>query len=102
MLSRLEETNIRPALLGKAEVHPGRRNVNETFPVIQREVIVRLSLELTEYPVIVCLNPSGSRNVDWFEQSIDFVFILQSMGNDVELQWAESPENQIVISQRPE
>jgi hypothetical protein len=70
--------------------------------MIQREVIVRLCRELTEYLVIVRINPSGSRNVDWFEQAIDFVFMLQSMGNDVELQWAESPENQIVISQRSE
>ncbi len=66
--------------------------------MIDRQVIVRLATKVLHQLLVVDLDPAGSGYIDGLELTIDTIFILQTMRDDVELQRADRAEYQIVVS----
>src|SRR5210317_2177003 len=96
VLPGLAEDDIWPALLSQVEVYTCRSNVDQTATVIQREVVVRLALKITEHLRITAFHPARGRDVNGFEQAFDLVFVAQPVCDDVELQRPDGAENQII------
>ena len=57
-----------------------------SYYVIQRQIIMCLALELLELPLVVSLDPARRCDVNRLEPALHFVFVLEAMGNNIELQ----------------
>ena len=79
------ERDIRPALLGQVQVDLARRDVYEAVTVIQRQVIVRFLLKILQHSFVVDVYPARRCHIDRFELAIDPIFVLQAMGDYIEL-----------------
>ena len=67
--------------------------------MVQSKIVMRLLFELCQHLLIVCLYPPGRGDADGFELAVNFVFIFQSMSNDLELQGANCAKYQLIVSQ---
>ena len=53
--------------------------------MIQREIVVRLALEVLQHLRVAAIDPTCRRDIDGFELTFDLVLVTQSMRDDVEL-----------------
>lgn len=75
MFSRLAEHNVWPALFSKAQIDPGWSDVDELVTMIDREVVMRLTLKFGQHFLIVALDPTRRRHVNRFKLALDLVFV---------------------------
>jgi len=66
--------------------------------MVESEVGTQLVGEFTQFLFIVAYNPTCSVYVDSLELTVDAVFVLKAMGDNIELQYPNSTQNQIIIS----
>src|SRR5210317_46597 len=97
MLTCLAETDIRPAFLRQTEIDFSWGNVDQTVAVIQREVIVCFSFEVSQHLVVAAFHPARRRDVDCFELAFNVVFVAKPMRHNVKLKWTDSAKDQVVV-----
>src|ERR1700734_1796906 len=102
ILPRLEKSDLRPALLGQAEIDPCGGKIDQLAGVIDGKIVVGFVAKLAEPLLILQAHPSRHGDVDGFEHALYAVFILQPERHDLELQLADGAQDQIVVAQRLE
>ena len=100
ILASLPELHVRPALLGQVEIDLAGRDVDETVPVIERQVVMRLLAKILEHIVIFGLHPACRRDIDRLELALDLVLVLETVRHNVELQGPDGAEDKVVVTQR--
>ena len=78
--------NIRPSFLCEIQVDLARRDIHKAVMVIQRQIIMCLALKVLQHFGVSYRHPARRGHVDSFELALYFVFILQAMRYDFELQ----------------
>ena len=102
-MSKLKTAVIGVGYLGKfhADKYAALPN-SELVAVVEREVVMRLSLEFRQHLVVVALHPAGRGHIHGLELALDLVLVPQPMRDDVELQRPDRAEDQVVVAQRLE
>lgn len=102
MLTRRTEVHIRPALFHQRQVDTGRGQVGQVTAAIQGEVFHGLVGKLFEFLLVATFDPTSGVHGDRLVGALDLVFLLQTAGDDVELQHTDSAEDDVVAAGREE
>src|SRR5271170_2632717 len=89
ILAGLEEFDLRPTLLGQAEIDARGRQVDQFSRMIDGEIVIGLLPELIETLLIAEADPTSRGDVDRFEHALHAVFVLQSKSDHFKLQLAD-------------
>jgi hypothetical protein len=102
VFSRGRETHRGRAFLRQLQVDAGGREVNQFAGGVECEVHCVLVAEFLEFLRVVAVYPASGGHLDRLERGIDAVFVLQPVGDDVELQRAHRTQDQVVGHERAE
>src|SRR5271167_4524077 len=102
IFARLEKADLRPPFLGQAEIDPCRCEIHQLAGMIDGEIFMGLFSKLPEPLLIARTHPARHSHIDWLENALHPVFVLQTKGDYFELQLADGAENQVIVAQRLE
>src|SRR5690554_6074409 len=96
------ELDLRPALSGKIEVDPRRRDIRQRSGDVDRQVVRGLAAKLLELLGVLALHPARRGHVDRLEYAVHVVLMLEAKGDDIELQHAYGADDDVVVVEGPE
>src|SRR5471032_3084157 len=102
VLARGVEHQLRPALLGQAQVDTGRGQVGQVAGGVVGDVVAQRVLEVRQRLLVVARYPARAADAGSFEDGIDAVFVHQAAGDHLELQHPDRAQYQLAALHRLE
>jgi hypothetical protein len=91
------EADLRPTILGEAQVCAIWREIGQGSRGIQCQILWRFASNFVYFPRFLAIYPPSSDHWNSFENAINTVLVLQPMSHHIKLQYAYRPENQIIV-----